>query len=59
MVDETRPEPPASSTEKTPQDIPTIQVHDLMPNSREAVLIHGGERYRLRITAKDKLLLTK
>ncbi len=42
-----------------PAEVPIIQVHELMANSREAVLIHGGERYWLRITAKDKLILTK
>jgi hemin uptake protein HemP len=41
------------------QDIPIIHVHDLMQNSKEAILIHRRERYRLRITAKDKLILTK
>ncbi len=50
-----------SATEKPhgPAEVPIIQVRDLMANSREAVLIHEGERYWLRITAKDKLILTK
>jgi len=59
MVDDKRPQGPASTGPQAQQDIPTINVLDILQNSREAVLIHGGERYRLRITAKDKLLLTK
>jgi len=59
MVNEKRPDAPVSPEPQTHSDIPTIHVLDLMQNSREVVLIHGGERYRLRITAKDKLLLTK
>ncbi|NEU12391.1 hemin uptake protein HemP [Methylobacterium sp. BTF04] len=31
----------------------------LMDGRREVVIVHGGERYRLRITANDKLILTK
>lgn len=26
---------------------------------REVVILHKGERYRLRVTARDKLILTK
>jgi len=59
MANEKRPEGPACTGPQVQQDIPTINVLDILQNSREAVLIHGGERYRLRITAKDKLLLTK
>jgi hemin uptake protein HemP len=36
-----------------------IDVRQLLGKEREAVLIHAGERYRLRITASGKLLLTK
>ncbi|MDO3380318.1 hemin uptake protein HemP [Geoalkalibacter halelectricus] len=32
---------------------------DLMGNSREVVIEHGGEEYRLRITSNQKLILTK
>ena len=31
----------------------------LMNGRREVVILHAGERYRLRITANDKLILTK
>ncbi|MEH3148411.1 MAG: hemin uptake protein HemP [Methylobacterium frigidaeris] len=31
----------------------------LMRGRRELTILHAGERYRLRITANDKLILTK
>lgn len=31
----------------------------LMHGARELVIRHGADRYRLRITANDKLILTK
>jgi hemin uptake protein HemP len=36
-----------------------LKVSDLMAGEREAVLEHGGQDYRLRITANGKLILTK
>lgn len=39
--------------------IPTIDVVTLLGSGREAVILHRGERYRLRVTANDKLILTK
>lgn len=38
---------------------PIVDVADLMSERGEAVLVHGGERYRLRITSRGKLILTK
>jgi hemin uptake protein HemP len=38
---------------------PTFRVADLVADSGEAILIHGADRYRLRITARGKLILTK
>ena len=32
---------------------------ELMAGKREIVIEHGGEEYRLRITSKEKLILTK
>jgi hemin uptake protein HemP len=48
----------ASETGATPQ-APVIDVRDLLAGGREAIIVHAGERYRLRVTAKDKLILTK
>lgn len=36
-----------------------IDVADLVGTRREAILIHNGEAYRLRLTANNKLILTK
>jgi hemin uptake protein HemP len=34
-------------------------VSELLAGEREAILEHGGQDYRLRITASGKLILTK
>lgn len=36
-----------------------IDVRELLGDRREVTIIHAGERYRLRITANNKLILTK
>lgn len=43
---------------------PGIQIRrwalaDLLGECREAIIEHGGETYRLRLTANKKLILTK
>lgn len=53
-----------SQTVATPQatdspSAPSIDVRALVGAGREAVILHNGDRYRLRITANDKLILTK
>jgi hemin uptake protein HemP len=54
-------EPPSlePSPSQAPRRVREIAVEALMELGREVVLLHGGERYRLRITAKGKLILTK
>lgn len=47
-VDGARNEPP-----------PEIEAHQLLGKWREATIIHAGERYRLRITSNNRLILTK
>lgn len=42
-----------------PSGTATVDVRSLLQGAREAVLVLDGEPYRLRITAKDKLILTK
>lgn len=42
-----------------PDEAPAIEAHVLLAGGRERVILHDGARYRLRITAKGKLLLTK
>ena len=36
-----------------------VAVSDLMGGGREAVLLHDGDEYRLRLTSNGKLILTK
>jgi hemin uptake protein HemP len=36
-----------------------LKVSDLLAGEREVILEHDGQDYRLRITANDKLILTK
>lgn len=36
-----------------------IAISDLLAGSREAVLLHDGTEYRLRLTSNGKLILTK
>jgi hemin uptake protein HemP len=58
-------EPPASPSIRPSIDwaaAPThraISTHDLMAGERVIIIRHGTEEYRLRITASDKLILTK
>jgi hemin uptake protein HemP len=41
------------------QPVPRIAIRDPLGGGREAVLLHDGEEYRLRLTSNDKLILTK
>jgi len=36
-----------------------IQLANLLEGGREAIIVHNGEDYRLRVTANGKLILTK
>ncbi|WP_363349171.1 hemin uptake protein HemP [Methylocystis echinoides] len=42
-------------------DCPALEIdtRDLLGRRQEATIVHAGERYRLRITANNKLILTK
>ncbi|MBS7698716.1 MAG: hemin uptake protein HemP [Chelatococcus sp.] len=51
------PAPPASAKHSAEQ--PVVNAQQLFGDKRELVIVHNGERYRLRITANDKLILTK
>jgi hypothetical protein len=39
--------------------IPHYPISAILGDQREAILIHNGDAYRLRITANNKLILTK
>ncbi len=41
------------------QPMRRIAVSDLLSGGREAVLLHDGDEYRLRLTSNGKLILTK
>ena len=47
------------TTERTSDPVPRIAVADLLGAGREAVLVHDGTEYRLRLTSNGKLILTK
>lgn len=36
-----------------------IELVELLGGRREAIIVHNGEDYRLRVTANGKLILTK
>ncbi|WP_245156500.1 hemin uptake protein HemP [Agrilutibacter solisilvae] len=38
---------------------PSIESNKLLRGTREVLIRHGGETYRLRHTRNDKLILTK
>jgi hemin uptake protein HemP len=44
-----------------PSSLPVkrIAIRDLLGTGREAVLLHDGSEYRLRLTSNGKLILTK
>jgi len=39
--------------------LPKLDVQTLLHGGREAILLHGTEQYRLRLTSNGKLILTK
>jgi hemin uptake protein HemP len=36
-----------------------VQLANLLEGGKEAIIVHNGEDYRLRVTANGKLILTK
>ena len=44
---------------KRPIRIPRLAVRELLGGGREAILVHDGIEYRLRLTSNGKLILTK
>jgi hemin uptake protein HemP len=49
----------ASMTRKISVLDDRIDSRDLFIGTREIIIAHGGETYRLRLTAQNKLILTK
>jgi len=53
------PGKPAQRPISTRLPVKRIAVSDLLDGGREAVLLHDGDEYRLRLTSNGKLILTK
>ncbi|MEL7430016.1 MAG: hemin uptake protein HemP [Pseudomonadota bacterium] len=53
----------SSREENTPELTATrtlrVDLADLLRGAQEAIIVHNGEDYRLRLTARGKLILTK
>jgi hemin uptake protein HemP len=49
----------ASSAGSHNRAVQRLQLDELLQGSQEAVIVHNGEDYRLRITSNGKLILTK
>lgn len=50
--------PPANGNATT-NDVPQISTAQLFRGGNEVLIEHRGERYRLRLTRQDRLILTK
>lgn len=65
MTQITRPVRPAEVKQDRPalsvSDLgaPVVESVELMSGQRELIIRHGAETYRLRVTASNKLILTK
>lgn len=57
MNDSTLGNPPKPDRKSEHQGV--ISSRDLLGARREIIIEHGRERYRLRLTASDKLILVK
>jgi hemin uptake protein HemP len=51
--------PVATDGERVRQNAQRIDSRNLLAGSRELVIDHAGQSYRLRLTRNDKLILTK
>ncbi len=56
------PAPSAAASPMTARKdaaLPVLRSEDLFRDTREVTILHAGAAYRLRLTANDKLILTK
>ena len=53
------PPPAPTPPDRTATPPPTLTSADILRGEREVMILHGGEAYRLRVTSKDRLILTK
>ena len=57
MPHPTQPDP--TQPDRPPPPPVTLTSADILRGGREAMILHGDEAYRLRVTSKDRLILTK
>jgi hemin uptake protein HemP len=50
---------PGQPVKSASKPIRRIASRDILDGGREAVLLHDGAKYRLRLTSNGKLILTK
>lgn len=55
----TQPAQPDDASPGTGSDPRVLTSADLLRGAREVVILHAGEAYRLRLTSRDRLILTK
>jgi hemin uptake protein HemP len=58
MIDQ-KSTPGGGNEDSNRNPIPRIPLAELLRGSREAIILHAGQEYRLRITANNRLILTK
>lgn len=59
MDEQQRKSRPADPHRSPSSGTPRIPIESLLGDAREAIIVHNGEDYRLRITSNGKLILTK
>jgi hemin uptake protein HemP len=59
LESDVRPDATATPLRSIPVDSHRIDSRDLFVGTRELTIAHGSETYRLRLTAQNKLILTK
>ena len=55
----TMPERKAPTQKAEAPSIPVVQARELLRGQREICIVLDGERYRLRITRRNRLILQK
>ena len=54
-----QPERSVAPSEGRSGSLIRLRVQDLLQGTKEAILEHAGQEYRLRVTSTGKLILTK
>jgi hemin uptake protein HemP len=59
MADPSRPDPTSPPADESTALPRIVSSESLLAGQRELLIQHGAERYRLRLTASNKLILVK